>query len=130
IKSVRMIRSIALAIESSGRCLRTSAPRVLDGEPCDRQSTIDSGLAEGLTEVGLSGTRRTADRKILPAVHPLQRPQRLLGRPWDGAGVLVPGVERLPGWERRPLAAAAQSRGVTAGGLLREEDPHDLSRVP
>ena len=74
IRSVRMIRSMALAIESSGRWLADQGAEVFDGEPGDGQSLVDRGLAEGLAEVALAGAGRAADAEVLSPVHPFQGP--------------------------------------------------------
>ena len=95
------------------------------------QPVLDGLLAQGLEQERLAGPGRPADHQVLPPADPFQGAQRLLGGGRDrGRPRRCPGVEGLPGGERRRGPAGGQRGAFPAGGLLGQQRPQHLGRFP
>ena len=128
--SARRILLIALLTVSSARCRRISPPRSsrVNQATCRPCSTASCPSASSRNVFPVPG--RPADDEVLLAVQPFQGPQRLLRRRRDRRRFGFPGVERLPGRERRPGPAGRQGGPVPAGDLGGEQGAQDLDGFP
>jgi len=121
---------MALLTLSSAAVPPDQDAELLEGEPGDLQALFDGLLTEGFEQERLARPRRPADHQVLPAADPLQRLEGLLSRERDGTDLGLPGVEGLPGWERRRGPAGGQGGAGPAGGLLGEQSLEDLGGFP
>jgi len=82
-------------------------------------------VREGFDQVGLAGAGRAGDGQVLRPPEPLQGGQGVLGGGRDGAVVLAPGREGLPGRESGGAAAlGAGGRDNGAPKLLPHIHPN------
>src|SRR5699024_2005790 len=72
----------------------------------------------------------SGDGEVLGAVDPLQGRQRGLGRGGDRGGVLLPGIEGLPGRQASALATHRLGGRVPASDFLGEQDAQYFGGVP
>lgn len=129
-KSARRTRPMALLTLSSARCRPTRTPSCSRVNQATFRPLFDGLLTEGFEQERLPRPGRPADHQVLAAADPLQCPQCLLGRRRDGAGLRHPGIEGLPGRERRRGPAGRESGPGPTGGLLGEQRPENLSWFP
>ena len=105
-------------------------PEVLEAEPRDLQILVDGFLPDGFQEVTLAGAAGPAQNEVLPARHPLQGPERLLGGLRDAAGGLVPGVEGLVVGEAGLRPASLAAAVVAPLGFLLQQDSQGFGGIP
>ena len=94
------------------------------------QPVLDGLLAEGLEQERLPGPGRAADDQVLPAVHPFQGAQRLLGRGRDRGQRRDPRRRRSCRWGTRPRPGGWPARSVPGRRPPRRAGPEDLDRFP
>ncbi len=119
---------MALVTVSSARWRAEQDAEVFEGEPGDLAARLRRLAGRGL-RAGTSSRcpDGPADDQVLPPVHPFQGPQRLLGRGGDGGGLRVPGIEGLPGRERRPRRGGWRARTGPGRRLPRRTGPCSTS---